>query len=86
MLCCVFHQLGEQVSHLAGLGTGNVGLIEGDRNDALVVLDFADGDSEHFAKRHCWTVTLGGLCVGENKEALRVAVHAGCEVVDSVQE
>ena len=86
VLSGVLHELCEKVSHFARLRASNVGFVERNWNDSLVVLDLANGDTENFAKWNCWAVALGGLCVGENKQALCIAMHASSEVIYSVQQ
>ena len=74
------------MSHVLGLVTRNAELIERDRNDAAIVLDLANSNTKHFAKRNGWTVALWSLCIGENQQALGVTVHASCEVIDPVEQ
>ena len=86
MLCCILHNLGEQMRKILCLRASNVQIIERDRNDSAIILDLTNSDTKDFTKLHSWAVTLGGLRVGKNKKALSVSTHAGRKVVDSIHE
>ena len=86
VLRCILHELCEKMRHVLRLVSCDVDLVERDRNDATVVLDFADSDADYFAQCDRWAVTLWRLCVGENEKALGVTVHPGRKVIDAIQK
>ena len=80
----VLHQLGQQMCKVQGDVTGNRNLVEGDRDNSAVVLDFTDGNTDHFSQidRSSPTTCLG--VSSEYEERLSVAAHASRKVVDAI--
>lgn len=64
-----------------GTVPGNAEVLERHRDDAAVILDLANGDTEDFAQFDCGAVAFRSLCVGENEQAFGVSTHASSQVV-----